>query len=181
MWHLVTYHMSKGLFSHIVEDSCLEEHNEYIKDKYDAVPEWTKEIDEISLDPGGMMLANGGKTAIETSDGCRFVLNNEHILAAVSYYFSMEILIDASERRINDPENDKGFTVRIIKDDIVKVYQPFMILVMRADMYMDICDSMERIYLKGLNAYFDLMATLPDEYFEHTLFNPIYSDEIPEA
>lgn len=173
--------MSKGLFSHIVEDSCLEEHNEYIKNKYDAVPEWTQEIKEINLDPGGMMLANGGKTAIETNDGCRFIINNEHILSAVSYYFSLEILIDASERRINDPENDEGYTVRIIKDDIVKVYQPFMILVMRADMYMELCDTMETLYMKGLNAYFDLMATLPDEYFEHTLFNPIFGDEIPEA
>ena len=173
--------MSKGLFSHIVEDSCLEEHNEYIKNKYDAEPEWTKEIDEITLDPGGMVLVNGSKTIIKTSDGCRLVLNNEHILAAVEYYFSLELLIDASERRMNIPEDDEGYTVRIIKDDIVKVYQPFMILVMRADMYMNVCDAMEKIYMKGLSAYFDLIETLPDEYFQHTLFNPSYSDEIAEA
>ena len=93
----------------------------------------------------------------------------------------MEILIDASERRINDPENDEGYTVRIIKDDMVKVYQPFMILVMRADTYMDIAASMEKLYLKGLYAYFDLAASLPDEYFESILLESIVGSEIAEA
>lgn len=180
MWHLVTYHMSKGLFSHIVEDSCLEEHNKYIKEKYDAEPEWTKEVDQINLDPGGMMRTNGSQTVIDTEDECKFVVNDEHIIPAIEYYFSIDLLINASERRI-DGEDDSGYTVRIIKDDIIKVYQPFMILVMRADMYMDIAGSIEKLYLKGLNSYLELVSTLPDEYFESILLNSFGDYEMAEA
>ena len=180
MWHLVTYHMSKGLFSHIVEESCLEEHNEYIKEKYDAEPEWTKEMDQISLDPGGVSRSDGPKTVIVTEDNSKFVINDEHIMPVVESYFSIDLLIGASERKL-DEEDDRGYTVRIVRADIVKVYQPFMILVMRADMYMDVAGLMEKLYLKGLNSYLELISSLPDEYFQSILPDSLIGYEIAEA
>ncbi len=169
MWYLVTYPIDKGLFSHVVEESCLEEHNLYIKEKYDAEPNWVKEIDMIRIDPGGIMLKDGGSQSFSIGGSDVATINDEHILTSIDYYFSLDLLGDALERMMNPEEDSKGYTVRVLKEDIVKVYQPYSILVMRADMYMFIAESIEKFYMAGLQAYYNLAPYLPDEYFIETM------------
>lgn len=181
MWHLTSYHISKGLFSHIVQDECLEAHNEYIKLNYDSEPEWTKEIDEIIIDPGGLMRANGSKSKIIIDDNDLFTINNEHILIAINYYFNIDILSDAIDRIETSREKNEGYTVRFIDDNVLKVYLPYMILVMTPDTYMSIAGAMEKLYLKGVNAYLELVSQLPDEHFEFALGEPFMSDDVAEA
>tara|TARA_B100000287_G_C20443926_1_gene706757 strand:+ start:45 stop:593 length:549 start_codon:yes stop_codon:yes gene_type:complete len=182
MWYLITYPIEKGLFSHLVEESCLEEHNKYIKEKYDAEPSWSKEIDKVRIDPGGIMLSNSEPSLIDLPDGSTAEINNEHILSVIDYYFSMDILADASDRIMNTPEEDKGYTVRVLKEDIIKVYQPYIILVMRADVYMHIATRIEKLYLKGLHAFYDMASILPDEFFIETMMlDALLSGEMAEA
>lgn len=181
MWHVLSYPFSKGIFKHTVEDECLEEHNKYIKETYETSPDSIGETNEILIDPGGMALVDGSKTTITLPNNMIFKLNDEHIMSAVIGYFSMEILNDAVDRYAGLRDLESGYTVRMMNDNIIKVYLPFNILVMTADTYMDLAGELEKLYLKGLNAYLSLASVMPDEYFILGLGDALVSDEIGEA
>lgn len=181
MWHMTLYPLISGIFMHTVEDSCLDSHTEYIKETYGAVPDGTSEVDKIHIDPGGMMILDGGKTEIILPDGMIFTINDEHILAAVTVYFSIDILDDAAERKKGSRDLDSGYTVRFADDDVIKVYLPHNILVMTTDTYMNLAGELEKLYLKGLNAYMDLASSLPDEFFIMGLGDILFTDDVGEA
>ncbi len=46
---------------------------------------------------------------------------------------------------------------------------------------MDLAGELEKLYLKGINAYMNLAAQLPDEYFVMGLGDALLTDEIGEA
>jgi hypothetical protein len=181
MWHTLSYPLDKGIFMHTVEDSCIDVHNAYIEETYDVTSDSSSETNEIRIDPGGMALIDGEKSTITSADGTIFNINNEHITSAVIGYFSIEILDDALERYIVIKDLDSGYTSRMLREDIVKVYLPYSILVMRVDTYLDLAGELEKLYFKGINAYLGLASFMPDEYFIMGLGEALVSDEIGEA
>mgnify|MGYP001231856611 CR=1 FL=1 len=166
---------------HTVEDGCLEIHSTYIKSTYDVVPDTERETNTIKIDPGGMALIDGDKSSITMKDGTVFEINNEHITSAVLGYFSLEILSDAVDRYHGFKDLSSGYTVRLLEDNVVKVYLPYNILVMNPDTYMDLAGELERLYLKGFNAYLELAASMPDEYFMMGLADGLGPEDIGEA
>ena len=177
---MIRYPLIYGFFTHYVEDAALELHNEHVKKKHNFESIEPKEVSLVTIDPGGMMRMNGPKETIESEDGFRFQINNEHILAAANFYFNIELFEEAC-MVYGGMESEYLMTIEIISDDIIKVYLPYSVLVMTIDRYAYLCDQFNKLYLEGMNSYMNLIGDLPSENFVNTLADLVSTDKVGEA
>ena len=177
---MIRYPLLYGFFTHYVEDTALDLHNEYIKKKHNFEPIEPEEVSLITIDPGGMMRMNGPKETIELEDGCKFQINNEHILIAANFYFNIDLFEEAC-MVFGGMEPEYLMTIEIISDDIIKIHLPYSVLVMTIDRYAYLCDEFNKLYLEGVSSYMKLMGDLPSESFVNTLADYVSTDKVGEA
>jgi len=160
MWYRVIYNMEEtGILPHVVHESLLDLHNRYIRERYNAEPSEVEELDDVWLDPGGMVCTLTEPYNITLDDETNIKVKEEHICMVADYFFNKDMYKLMGEAYLEN-KRLKNIQARFLSDDAVKVYMAYYILVMDHETYLKISSVLEGKYIKGLETYFKLVEKL---------------------
>jgi len=171
MWYRVTY-TKETIRPHIIHKDFLELHHRYILERYAAAPKEVTEVDDILLDPGGM-IALATEPITLAAENCMATIKSEHVCVVADYFFNKEIY-ELVKSAYDNNEADPKLRARFLSEDCMKIYMEYNVLVMSPGDYLNISSKLDEHYISGLETYFNLIEKLSgiNEFQELTYYFP---------